>query len=516
VTQPLPPDSAPGSGGTASAPPASIGRELAKGAAWMVLMRFAVRALGLVSTFVLARLLVPGDFGLVALAVSALYAVEILGHFNFDVMLIQDRKSGRARYDTAWTLNLIRAVVTAAVIAGLAELAAAFFAEPRLTAVIYVLAAVTAAEGLQNIGIVDFRKELNFQRDFQFMVLQKLFSFCVTLAVAFAWQSYWALVIGIAAGRIAGLVLSYTMHPYRPRLSLVEWRPLVSFSKWLLFTNVLGFFASKLDVFIIGRMFGAHQLGLYNLALEIGALPSTELSFPIQRAVFPGFAKLAHQPERLRSTFVDGIAVLMLLATPASIGIAVLAEPLILVTMGEKWRDAVPIVQIMSVFGIVRLFGANAGAILLAIGKPRVITTRTLVYVITMGPFVVGGILLAGLEGAAWGLTVASLLNVVITLYVTLPVIGVSVFRLLAAIWRVLVATAAMAAGLFALYLSGGGAAASIVQLIVGIPAGAAIFALAQLGLWWVCGRPAGAERIILTAGREVLARWKKPGRQGQ
>lgn len=473
----------------------------------MVMMRFAIRALGLVSVFILARLLSPGDFGLITLAGSIILAVEVLGQFSFEMMLIQDQTAARSSYDTAWTLNLLRAVVTALLVAGVAGQAAVFFAEPRLELVIYAFAALTALEGLQNIGIVDFRKELNFRRDFNFMVSQKVVSFIVTLAAALYSPNYWALVGGIAAGRIAGIVMSYTMHPFRPRLCMTHWRPLVGFSKWLLFNNLLGFVASKLDVFIIGRMFGAHQLGIYNLAQEIGALPSTELSFPIQRAVFPAFSKLSGEPERLRRTYIDGLAVLLLLATPASVGIAVLAEPFIVLTMGDKWREAIPIVQILCLFGMIRLFGANAGSILLAVGRPHLLTKRTMIYVLAMGPLLVGGIMLDGLEGAAWGLVVASIINLVTTLQVTLPVIGVTVSDLASAIWRIVLASALMAVAVLGVLAYGIGPASLLTQLVAGVLVGVVGFVVADLLLWQLCGRPAGAERIALMAISEVITR---------
>ena len=113
---------------------------------------------------------------------------------------------------------------------------------------------------------------------------------------------------GIVIGRVTGIVMSYVMHSYRPRLCLKEWRELFGFSKWLLLNNIFHFICSQLDVFIIGRIFGAHSLGLYKVAAEISSLPSSELVAPIQRAIFPGFAKLAHDHKALCKSYIDGIA----------------------------------------------------------------------------------------------------------------------------------------------------------------------------------------------------------------
>ena len=499
-------------GGPKAAP--SIGREMAKGAMWMVLMRFAIRALGLVSVLVLARLLTPQDFGMVALATSILLAVETLGQFDFQVALIQDQSAGRSRYDTAWTLNLLRAVISALVVACIAGITADFFGAPEMELVVYILAILTAMEGLQNIGIVDFRKNLDFRRDFEFMVYQRVFSFGVTLVAAYTLRSYWALVIGIASGRVAGVVLSYTMHQYRPRFSLQDWRSLLGFSKWLLFNNVLGFIASKLDVFVIGRMAGMHSVGIYNLAYELASLPSTELSYPIQRAVFPAFSKIADRPNELRRAYVDGLAVLMLIATPATLGIAVLAEPLILFTMGDKWVEAIPILQILCIWGIIRLFGANAGSVLLAVGRPRLITIRTMIYVVMIGPLLIGGMMLGGLQGAAWGLVIAACVNVVLTLAVAMPVIGIGYGTVIASNWRAVAASLLMAGVVLAIFGQWPGLGPAL-KLPVGILSGITVFTAAQLLLWQICGRPAGSEMIILKEIGGWLARRRTAPRPG-
>ena len=128
----------------------------------MVLLQLVYRSLGLVSTVILARLLVPEDFGLVAMALVILGALEILGQAGFNLSLIRNQQAGRPQYDTAWTLQVLWGVLTAGVLLLGAPLIAAFFEEARLQGILYVFAVVSFIEGFKNIGIVDFRKELRF------------------------------------------------------------------------------------------------------------------------------------------------------------------------------------------------------------------------------------------------------------------------------------------------------------------------------------------------------------------
>ena len=195
----------------------AVNRGMAKGAAWMVAMRLSIRFVGIISTIILARLLVPADFGLVAMATMIYGFIEIMSQFSFDVVLIQKQDAEPDYYDTAWTLSILRGLATALVLFAGAGIAADFFGDQRLVEIIYVLCLAAFVGGFTNIGIVDFRKDMNFGKDFQYIVGVKLFSFVVTLVFAFMLRTYWALVIGIASSTLAQLGLSYFMHPFRPR-----------------------------------------------------------------------------------------------------------------------------------------------------------------------------------------------------------------------------------------------------------------------------------------------------------
>jgi lipopolysaccharide exporter len=215
-----------------------IGRKMAKGAAWMVLFKLTQRVIGIVSTLILARLLVPADFGLVAMAISVFAVLEIMSSFSFDLALIQNQSAERRHYDTVWTFNVLFALLNAVVMVVLAVPAAAFFVEPRIEWIMYSLALCALISGFDNVGVVAFQKDLELHKEFYFGVAKKLATFAVTIALAFAWKNYWALIAGMIAGRFVGLVMSYWAHPYRPRFSLAAAGELFHFSKWMLVNNI--------------------------------------------------------------------------------------------------------------------------------------------------------------------------------------------------------------------------------------------------------------------------------------
>ena len=145
----------------------NLGRRMAKGATWMVMLRLAVRSIGLINTFILARLLLPEDFGLIALAMVTITLLDTLSEFGFETALIRDQKTTRAHYDTAWTVAVIKGILVATLLFVAAEPIAGFFDEPRLVWVIRALCVIPLLEGFKNIGVVNFTKNLNFRKEFQ-------------------------------------------------------------------------------------------------------------------------------------------------------------------------------------------------------------------------------------------------------------------------------------------------------------------------------------------------------------
>ena len=241
---------------------AEVGARTAVGAAWLIAWRMVTRALGLVSTLVLARLLVPADFGLVAMATTFAFAVEALSEIGLLEALVRRPDTDRAAYDTAFTMQVLRGLATGGLIAVGASALGAWFDEPRLVPLLFVLAGLAVASGFENIGIVEFRRTLRFDVEFKLQFVPRICQFFVTIAAAWALQSYWALLIGIAVSKLGRLVMTYLIHPYRPGLTLSRWRELVGFSFWTWASSIATLVWERSDAFILGPVVGAAELGV--------------------------------------------------------------------------------------------------------------------------------------------------------------------------------------------------------------------------------------------------------------
>jgi len=475
--------------------------KIAKGAIWMVLFKFIERGIGLISTIVLARLLVPADFGVVAMAMVIIAILELMGAFGFDVTLIQRADVSDAHFNTVWTFNVMFSSVCALLLVGLAIPASIFYSEPRLEAVMYALAVGMFAQGFENIGVVNFRRDMQFDREFKFLVMKKIASVGVTVPLAFMLRSYWALVAGIVFGKVVSVVLSYVFHSYRPRFSLAAFGELFHFSKWLLFSNVIYFMNSKSADFIIGKVAGAQALGLYNIAYEISNLPTTELVAPINRAVFPGYSRMAGDMEKLRDGFLSIISMIALFALPIGTGIALVADLLVPTLLGEKWLAAVPVIQILSFYGVIMALQTNNGYVYLAIGKPRLVTLVNGLQLVVLLASVLTLASSRGAVGAAWAFLLTAFLLIPVNQGIIATQLHIGIRLYLGRLLRPVISASVMSLAVI-LVKNQLPALNGFVDHFLALLAVSLVGALVYMGTifcaWMLAGYPDGGERFCV------------------
>lgn len=481
---------------------------MVKGAAWVIGLRAASRVLGLVSLMTLARILAPEDYGLIALAGVFAGAIQLFSAFNFDVWLIRHPNPAHDHYNTVWTLSIIRGAVTCLALILLAEPISALFSESRLQNILLVLAIGHALRGFQNVGVIDFQKDLEFDRDSILLGSSKIASFVVAVIVAVIFRSYWALVAGIITEHVFKLILSYSMHRYRPSLSMRRWGEAFAFSKWLLLSNVLNFAYRRADTFILGKLIGSHVLGLYSVARELANLASTELLMPIRRVMLPAYAKLINDPIALRQSFLDGLGLMLLVGIPCTVGIGLTSDPLVRVILGEKWLEAVPLVKILALYGLATMGLANQGPLLVALGRTKLYSLLTVLGVAIMLPCFAWGTWRYGVVGGAWGAVVASVCLFGFSLVVTLRAIEVRIAQVIQQTWRTVVATMVMTASILIAQMQIDVCGYwSIVELAVYLLIGVLSFTATMILLWRLgCWGP-GPERLVVDFARRWLQR---------
>ncbi|MEM6640654.1 MAG: lipopolysaccharide biosynthesis protein [Pseudomonadota bacterium] len=483
-------------------PPApSLASQTARGVIWMVLFKLAVRSLSLVSTLILVRLLSPEDFGLVAMAMVFIAILDTLSSFSFDVVLIANQDAGREEYDTAWTFNIIFKTASMLVLLALAYPAALYYDEPRVTVLMAVLAVGQFASGFINIGTVNFRKRMEFDKEFRYMFLSKVAGFLVTVPLAFILRNYWALIIGQIVNQFAQVALSFGMDAYRPRFRLSAWRGLFNFSKWLIYCNICGAVRQRATELIIGRASGPRGLGFFNISLELSNTPTTELIAPINRAVFPAYARISNDLATLRTGYLKVISIISLIALPAALGIAATAPLIVPVALGEKWLPTIPLFVVLSFTGAVASLQTNIQSVYFALGRPKVLALIQTMNMLAVIAAVIPATRAAGIEGAALAFFGATVLLSPITFAILLNDLKLSVRAFLGELWRPVFGSIlmyAVTAYLTDWLIASNHGLATLASLVLAIAAGAVIYTLTILILWALSRRPEGAESYIL------------------
>jgi len=466
----------------------------------------------LASTLILVRLLQPEDFGLVAIASGFILAADALSSVGVQDALVREPKPSRTMYDTAFTMSVLRGVISGLIVLSIAWPVAEFFAEDRLIPVLIALAAGMVLSSCENIGIVDFRRELRFHKEFQIQVWSRLVSVLITIALAFMWQSYWALVVGMLCGRGVRVIQSYVMSPYRPSLTLSAWRRLIGFSAWNWGVAVMIQIRDRADHAIIGRILGTSAVGSYAVGYEIGTLTTTELAEPMNRALFSGFATIQDAAERRAAMYLGAIGVAAVIVFPAGVGISLISNPLVHLLLGPQWLIVIDLVQIVAVASTLGVLTSIGTAFLMASGGIRYAFGVLCCSVLIRVPLMAACVAQWGLLGAGIATALSVLIDQCIGLSVVLPRIGVPITRVLARLWRPIVACGAMIGIMLALGMAWRPPDdTSMLGLILSSGAramvGASTYVVSLAVLWRLAGRPDGAERQIFRLIQKRVAR---------
>ncbi|WP_168190341.1 lipopolysaccharide biosynthesis protein [Luteithermobacter gelatinilyticus] len=468
-----------------------------KGTIWYVAMRWGIRLLGFVSSAVLARLLMPEDFGLVAIVLVVSGLVSLLFEFGVNMALIQNNKAEDSHFNTAWTIRLFQSCAVAALLVLVAPFIADYYEDSRVAVITYFIAAGTALRGLQNIGIIKFQKDMNFGRDFMFNVLTKLLSILVTIGLAFYYRSYMALVLGTVWAGLVSVALSYVFISYRPCLTLEKWREIWGFSQWVLIRNIAQYFSQEGDKFILASLVGPVKMGFYKWGTELSFMTISEVQQPFSRALVPGLAKIKDNHPRLIAAYLQALNAMTFIAVPVALGFGAVAEEFIPLFLGggDKWMPVVPLVEGLVFFAMLTAMYGISGSMLTISGNVKYTAYMFWIQAIVTLSSIYPAYQYFGLEGVAYS---RALIGVVMFFVVSMMVVmtcQVRWSRILDVVWRPVIAGVTMYFVLIS--MTAAFTIPSWQLLFLKILAGIILYPLMALSLWWLSGMPATFEKRL-------------------
>jgi lipopolysaccharide exporter len=482
----------------------SISTHMAKGAIWMVMMRWSLKAIGLINTIIIARLLTPDDFGIIAMAMIAFAFLETLSDVDADNILLRNKNAAREDYDSTWTIKVILGVgVTAAMFAA-APLCALYFDDERVTTVIQIISFRALILGFENVGVVDFRKDLKFSKEFRYWIYRRITLFVFSLTLVFTLRNYYALAIAIPLSAAITVAISFKMSSYRPKLCFKKFKEIWAFSVWLLVERYSDFFANRADEIIVGGISNTSTMGSYHVGSDLAMLPTREVVLPMTRALVPTYSKIAHDGEELRKAFCGVFNYVAILCASVSLGLFVVAEDLVIVLLGDQWYSAIPFFKWLALYGGLEGLIFPLTAFFIVLDKQKLLAFLGLVRISVLIPVLIAVSLWYDIETIAMSRTVVMALFVFVFYGVVFQISGVKISHILSATWRPVAAAALMSWGIT--YLHNPGYESHYASLAQDVSIGVITFPVALCALWFLSGRPDGAEKTTFTMGWEKFS----------
>ena len=393
----------------------------------MYTLNFFRRGLRVAQTIILARLLTPEHFGIVGIATIAMAVLDLFSNTGLKKALIQRKDPTPNILNVVWTTHFIRGVVTCVLFFVFAPVIAGFFESPRALPVIRAVAFCFLFNGLRNVGIIYFSRELEFHKRFVCEIGGVVSGFVVSVSLVFILKNEWAIVWAMLASSMVITILSYVTHSYRPGLAF-DWntfRELFRYSKWVILTGIFAFIPPEGIKVVLTKCMGVTSLGIYIIALRFANLPAMMFSDIVKRVLFPAYAKLQDEKDRLKETYLKTLDLLSFVCIPFAGALIIFARPFIVNFLGKKWIDSVLPMQILVPAFVLEIVTNSGTSLFYAYGKPQFSFYINLCRFCTLLVCIVPAIAQFGLAGAAFSYLLSSIASGIFWLYGLKRIFGV-------------------------------------------------------------------------------------------
>ncbi|MFO1055791.1 MAG: lipopolysaccharide biosynthesis protein [Dongiaceae bacterium] len=369
----------------------SLGRRAGIGIAWAYGAFLGQKLLNLLTTAVLARLLFPADFGVIAFALVVVGLIDAVRDLGVKDALIYDADEGGEAADTAFAINVAMGVLQGLALLLLAPAAAALIDDPRTTGVLRAMAIVPVINALAVTHDGLLQRALSFRRCYAADFLAALGRTAVTLGLAFAGCGLWSIVAGLIAGAAGRTWGRWLLLPWRPRRRFVaaRARALLGYGVHVLTVRLLDVLLERADQLLIAILLGPVQLAFYYMAARIPEIAIANFNQVLTQVLFPAYARIADDRARLTAAYRQATRYTALAIVPAGVGLALVAPELVPVVFGARWAPAVPLVQVLALVGVAASLPWSAGDVLKAIGRPDIPTRLVLLEALYSFPLVV-------------------------------------------------------------------------------------------------------------------------------
>ncbi len=399
-------------------------KEAVHGVSWITLLRGLTRVLTFIRIAILGRLLNPTQFGYFGIASLLLALLEILTETGINVFIVQEKKHIKEYIDSAWLVSIIRGMILGFFIFVLAPVIAHYFNSPNATFIIMLMAIVPFIRGFINPAIITYQKDLLFHKEFRLRSILFFVDAFVSICVAFVTRDSISFVCGLIASALLEVTLSYILISFRPKISFQfqQIRQIITSGWWVNLTGIFSYFAENGDNITVGKILGAGSLGIYQVAYKFSTLPISEITNVVNMVIFPVYTRLLEDKERLWKAFMKVSLLSSLGGIMLSGAIFILAKPIILIFMGGQWVQAIPVVQVLALYGAIRTIFGNFAPLFLALGKQDYVAKMTFVRVAALLIAIIPLVMKFNMVGAGYAMLLSIFAEIPFILYFTFSV----------------------------------------------------------------------------------------------
>jgi O-antigen/teichoic acid export membrane protein len=424
----------------------SLTSKTVAGVQWNFASQAVQQVTQMLTMLILARLLMPSDFGLLGMAMVVIGFANLFKDLGFSAAIIQSKEYSDELLSSVFWVNLTLGVGCAVLLVILAPLAAVYYKEPRVVPVMRVLALNFIISGTSILHQALFERKMRFGALAGSEITGVLCGAIVGITLASKGVGVWALVAQSLTTTVVlstGLWLNSDWRP-RTRFVLTEMRRIANYSLNLTGFNTFNYFARNSDNLLVGRYLGSGALGIYAVAYRIMLYPMQSITVVITRVIFPACAQIQDDNERFRAAYLRMVRTIALITFPMMTGLLVVADPFVISFFGPKWQSLAIIIKVLAPIGMLQSVEATVGTIYQAKGRTGTLFVwgicSSIFYLIC---FILG--LKWGLLGVAVAYAIATVLLTVPSLFISFRFIELNIADFAHALFRPVVASLLMA-----------------------------------------------------------------------
>ena len=354
----------------------NIKSKIKKGFFWAGLGSVGGRGIQFASDVILSKLLIPEDFGLMAIGLAVLNISEMLTETGFNSALIQKKGDIKKYLNTAWTMEFMKSALLFIFIFLLADPISKFYNIQSVSEVIKGISILFLLRGLRNVGIIYFRKNLQIHKQVALDIFPSIVQLIVVIPTAHYLQNVWAIIFSVAARRTSELILSFIMHHHRPRFEFnyLLFKELFQFGKWIFSVSIISAIRKNFVPLFVGKYFGVAILGYFNRAELLSILLFSVLNEVIWKVGYPTMSHFQSEKDKLKKFYLDLFFIIIYLAIPISGSIYLFNQELVTVIFSEQWLQSASILKTLIFAGLISFSGTLSSMLMQSIGKPKVAT----------------------------------------------------------------------------------------------------------------------------------------------